>query len=245
MTHPRSENAKLADSAAVPGNVRAAQSERRRADIIKAAREVLAQGYAEFSLRKVAAAAGVRLNTVQHHFGDLDSLILSTIESSVEEFMQYSQQLAEGRYDCATDDLNVFLDDAWVLIRDVNVRNLYFEVWAMARHRPAVAELIERIYSDYLGALAPILRRINPDLTEAEARTTATLISCWTEGAIVMAHWGGPGMPSLGLLGIRMKAACLALVGTSHATPASATPHEAKPPKATDARRAVTRSKRP
>jgi AcrR family transcriptional regulator len=32
-------------------------------------------------LRKVAAAAGVRLNTVQHRFGDLESLVLATVES--------------------------------------------------------------------------------------------------------------------------------------------------------------------
>ena len=150
---------------------------------------MLAQGYAEFSLRKVAAAAGVRLSTVQHHFGDLESLILATIDSSTEEFMRYSRQLAQGQYESPTDDLKVFLDDAWTFVRNVNVRNLYLEVWAMGRHRPVVADSLKRIYTEYIQALILILRRINPTLTQTEAHTTATLISCLTEGAIVMAHW--------------------------------------------------------
>lgn len=211
MTNQRSETTKPTGSRTPARNSRAVQSEHRRTEILRASKEVLAQGYAGFSLRKVATTAGVRLNTVQHHFNDLESLIHATIESLVGGFMRRSRQLAEGQYDSPTDDLMVFLDDAWVWIRDANVRNLYFEVWAMARHHPSVVAMIQRIYSEYVGALALILRRINPRLTEVDACGKATLISCWTEGAIVMAHWWTPGTPSLGLLAIRMKSACLAL----------------------------------
>ena len=59
----------------------------------------------------------------------------------------------------------------------------------MGRHRPVVADSLKRIYTEYIQALILILRRINPTLTQTEAHTTATLISCLTEGAIVMAHW--------------------------------------------------------
>ena len=51
--------------------------------------------------------------------------------------MRYSRQLAQGQYESPTDDLKVFLDDAWTFVRNVNVRNLYLEVWAMGRHRPS------------------------------------------------------------------------------------------------------------
>ena len=77
MTKHQSENTSSAAARTSAQSVRAEQSERKRAAILKASKEVLAQGYAEFSLRKVAAAAGVRLSTVQHHFGDLESLILN------------------------------------------------------------------------------------------------------------------------------------------------------------------------
>ena len=75
MTKHQSENTSSAAARTSAQSVRAEQSERKRAAILKASKEVLAQGYAEFRCA-VAAAAGVRLSTVQHHFGDLESLIL-------------------------------------------------------------------------------------------------------------------------------------------------------------------------
>ena len=57
MTKHQSENTSSAAARTSAQSVRAEQSERKRAAILKASKEVLAQGYAEFSLRKVAAAA--------------------------------------------------------------------------------------------------------------------------------------------------------------------------------------------
>ncbi len=232
MTQLPREGVGPADSsAAASSGVRAAQSERRRSDILKASSDVLAQGYADYSLRKVAAAAGVRLATVQHHFGDLELLVLATVESIVGDLLSRFSRLAEGEQASPTDDLLVFLDEAWIAIRDVHVRTFYFEVWAMARHHRAIAELVQRRYADYLGYVAAIARRINPGLTEAEASVLGTLISSWTEGAVVLAHWaGGPDMPSLSLVGLRMKAACLALLGPSRTQPTASRKLRSKTP---------------
>ena len=194
MTKHQSENTSSAAARTSAQSVRAEQSERKRAAILKASKEVLAQGYAEFSLRKVAPppACGSAPCSI---ISAIWSRSFLTIDSSTEEFMRYSRQLAQGQYESPTDDLKVFLDDAWTFVRNVNVRNLYLEVWAMGRHRPVVADSIKRIYTEYIQALILILRRINPTLTQTEAHTTATLISCLTEGAIVMAHWGSQDTP--------------------------------------------------
>lgn len=197
--------------------VRAVQSERRRADILKASADVLMQGYADFSLRKVAAAAGVRLNTVQHHFGDLESLVLATSESILGDFLPRIQQLAAGQYDSPSDDLMVFLDEAWAAIRDANVRTFSIELWAMGLHRPAIGQLVRQYYDEYRQSVAAIVHRVNPSLAEAELHTLAMLICSWTEGALVVSHWSGPGAPSLSFVGLRMKAACLALIGAPKA----------------------------
>jgi AcrR family transcriptional regulator len=212
--HANQNNEPAGSDAAVSSGVRAAQSERRRIDILKASADVLTQGYADFSLRKVAAAAGVRLNTVQHHFGDLESLILATVESMLGEFLVRIRLLAAGQYDSPSDDLMVFLDEAWVAIRDTNVRTFFIELWAMGLHQPSIGQLVVQLYADYRSSVAAIVHRVNPSLTEAEVQTLAMLICSWTEGATVMAHWSGPETPALSFVGLRMKAACLALVGT-------------------------------
>jgi hypothetical protein len=108
----------------------------------------------------------------------------------------------------------VFLDEAWTAIRDTNVRTLFIELWAMGLHRPSIGQLVRQLYADYQSSVAAIVQRVNPSLTDAELRTMAMLICSWTEGAVVMAHWSGPETPSLSFVGLRMKSACLALVGT-------------------------------
>ncbi len=179
MTKHASPNNELAGSDAASG-VRAAQSQRRRAEILKASADVLTQGYADYSLRKVAAAAGVRLNTVQHHFGDLESLVLATSESMLGQVVVRIRQLAAGQYDSPSDDLMVLLDEAWVAIRDTNVRTFFIELWAMALHRPSIEQLVKQLYREYRNSVAAIVHRVNPDLTEAEGQPLAMLICSWT-----------------------------------------------------------------
>lgn len=194
---------------------RALQSERRRQDILKASGEVLSQGFADFSLRKVAAAADVRLNTVQHHFKDLDSLIYATLDFVGRELLTRFMELGQGQNEDPIDDLLVFLDEAWVAIRKADVRGFFFELWTMALHRPVVEGMVKQMYSENRASLVTIIQRVNPALTAAEANVLARLICSWTEGALVMAHWGEEGMPSSRLLSIRMKSACLALLGVA------------------------------
>lgn len=213
MIKSQHNHPETAEPEATPkGGVRAERSERRRADILKASADVLMQGYADFSLRKVAAAAGVRLNTVQHHFGDLDSLVVATIELILGDFLPRMAQLEAGMYDSPRDDLMVLLDEAWLAIRDPNVRTFSIELWAMGLHRPSIGALVREMYVRYRASVAKIVHRINPDLTETEAQALAMLICSWTEGALLMAHWNEPNSHSLSFVGLRMKAACLAMV---------------------------------
>lgn len=219
MTKLEGPDHEAADSAAAaPSGVRAMQSERRRADILKAAADVLTQGYADFSLRKVAAAAGVRLNTVQHHFGDLDALVVATVESMLGGFLPHLKQLAEGHYGSPNEDFVVFLDETWVAIRDPHFRIFAIELWAMGLHRPSVGKLVRRLYAEYRSLLAALVHRVNPSLPDNELHTLTMLICSWTEGALVTTHWSDSGAPSLSFVGLRMKAACLALIGAPENT---------------------------
>lgn len=189
------------------------RSELRRADILKASAGVLSQGYADYSLRKVAAAAGVRINTVQHHFGDLEALVFATVEHMLGDFMPRMLQIAAGQYGSAKDDLMVFLDETWVAIRDTDFRTFIIELWAMALHRPSIGQLVRKLYADYRRSVAELVQRVNPSLAGSELEAVTMLVCSWTEGSLVTAQWCDTGTPSLSFIGLRMKEACLALIG--------------------------------
>lgn len=73
------------------------RAERKRAEIIRAAREVfLAHGYAGASITEVAAQAGASKVTVYHHFADKERLFVAVVESAIEEAERRSRDLVDA-----------------------------------------------------------------------------------------------------------------------------------------------------
>ena len=71
-----------------------ASSEKRKKAILEATRILLSeQGYDQFSLRKVAAAVGIHLKTLQNYFPSKESLIQSTLEYTSAIYIQASEDL--------------------------------------------------------------------------------------------------------------------------------------------------------
>lgn len=212
----RDTEARIRRVAAPVRGARALQSERRRQHILKASGDVLLKGFADFSLRKVSAAADVRLNTVQHHFKDLDSLIYATLEFVGGDLLARSMALSHGKDGDPIVEFVAFLDEAWLVIQKMAVRKFFFELWAMALHRPVFAQMLKRMYGEYQAALAVIVQRVNPALADAEANVLARLICSWLEGALVIAHWTGEEMPAPIVTSMRMKSACLEILGVTN-----------------------------
>ena len=210
---------------AQPLGQRQIQREKRTAEIIEASLRVFAEeGHAGYSLRKVAAAAGVRLNTVQHHFGDLNSLLVATVRAKMGDYVARYREMALVDQIPPRDRFEAALDDIFMEIRKPEVRKFFFELWTLARHDKAIGELVNDAYTGYVESLAGLAIGIQPDLSPVEAKVLGTMIAAWTEGLVVIADYGDPGKRSFGAVVVRMKAACLSLFGTVGKTPGSTAP---------------------
>jgi len=100
---------------------------RRREDILVASIRVLGEGgHAAFSMRKVAAASGVRLSTVQRFYGDLQTLLVATAQRRVSEDLERFQAKAADDYLPAQDRIRAILDDVFTEVRKSDVTSFYF-----------------------------------------------------------------------------------------------------------------------
>jgi TetR/AcrR family transcriptional repressor of mexJK operon len=73
------------------------RAERKRRDILRAAREVfLANGYAGASITEVAAQAGASKVTVYRHFRDKEALFVAVVESAIEEAEDRTRTMVEA-----------------------------------------------------------------------------------------------------------------------------------------------------
>jgi AcrR family transcriptional regulator len=154
----------------------------RREQIVKAASDLLlAQGYAAFSARGVAAQAGISLSHVQYYFATPADIVAELLDRFV---AQYSTEVTK-RYRAGggapvarlTRALEFLLNDE-VYRRDCGVFML--EVAGFASRDRAIAAALKRYYDVYLKALAAIVGELNPALggvqRAARARQALALI---------------------------------------------------------------------
>jgi AcrR family transcriptional regulator len=199
---------------ALPPGKRQVQRERRYEEIVNASLQVFArEGYSGFSLRKVAAEAGVRLNTVQHYFGDLNALLFVTIKTRMQSYVTQYQLLALDEQLPARDRLEAVLDDAIAEVRKPEICTFFLEIWTLANHDEAICGMLKDVYGDYKLTLGELARQIEPSLSDSEAAVVGTMIAAWLEGLVVMARFEKPGMPPLHAVAVRIKSCILSVFG--------------------------------
>ena len=128
-----------------------------RQGILEAARaQLLAEGYAGMSTRKVAAGAGVPLSQVHYHFGSKQRLILSLLEEENRRLLDrqremYGQDIPLWkRYEQACDFLEDDLESGYVRVLQ--------EMIAAGWSNPEVGAAVQEVISGWTGLLTEVAR---------------------------------------------------------------------------------------
>lgn len=162
-------------------------SERTQVAILQAAQGILvSKGYAQFTLRAVAAEAGITVGNLSYHFKSKRQLLRSIIATMI---AGYSEKITEvfqatpGDHDSGlTGLISWLIQDA---TRPDTVR-LGREIWAMALHDPYVAEALDKFYADTIALSTELILRRYPNLPAARARAVAALTAIISEGTIAI-----------------------------------------------------------
>lgn len=203
--------------------LRELQTKRRKEQIISASITVLAAGgYSEYSMRRVAGEAGLRLNTVQHHFGDLKALLLATVRARIGEFAQRYRNLALNEDLPALERLEALMDDTFAEMRNEALGAFMMEVWTLAGHDEDVAAMLRDLYTNYRASIAQMVQQAAPTLSATEVNIYATMIGGWLEGMVPFDRYGGENKPTLSAVAIRIKTTVLSLFGTLTPQPTKA-----------------------
>ena len=159
----------------------------RREQILQAASaQLLDAGYAGFSVRGVAARAGVALSHVQYYFPDPADIIAALLDRFV---VQYSGEVM-ARFRTGADAAGLRLMRAleWLLNDEAYRRDctvFMLEVASAAARNPKIADALRRYYATYLEAMATILWELNPKLTPGQRRQRAVQCIALIEGIAV------------------------------------------------------------
>lgn len=161
------------------------------AAILDAASQLLIEvGYHNFSLRKVASAAGVSLGNLQYYYPVKDALVQAMLDKTIQRYIVDFEEIRHHGH-----PKQQFAEMVERVVSDLNTREttLFFpELWSLSNHEEKVPKYMDEMYAKYRHYLGLIIAEINPGLTAKQVKRLALFISCSIEGHTMFVGYGKP-----------------------------------------------------
>lgn len=184
-------------------------SQRRSREILEAARVLLSeQGYEQFSLRKVAASAGIHLKTLQHYYPSKDVLLQSTLEYTDSLYLNTTREILAGEGD-ARDHFETYIR---YLIDDHKKRQtvgFFYQLWARAHVDDATRETMAEMYASHCRNIENLIHPMNPELDDQTRRQRAVMIAALMEGMMLFVGYGKKRPRGIGSIEDEVVSQCL------------------------------------
>lgn len=170
-----------------PGAGVSAKGQERLAAVLDAATDLLVEeGYAQLSLRKIAARADMRLGNLQYYYRTKQDVIRALLERYLDRAVAaFEQRIATAGVDPRAQLLAGTETLVEGLESDASCR-LFWELWALAARDRSVARATRAFYERYVAEVARVLRAVAPALRPAVAERRATLAVALLEGLSVL-----------------------------------------------------------
>jgi AcrR family transcriptional regulator len=166
-----------------------AQGKRREVkinEIVSTAANLLAtEGYANFTLARVARELGILPSALQNYFPTYDDLLRTTMDAVGQVYLESFTEIGKPSDKPALERLCEIVT-LFEETRDPVVYRLWSEMWALAQHSDMTRELLRNGYAAYRVVCADIIREIDSSATARECLARATLIAALVDGAFVL-----------------------------------------------------------
>ena len=175
---------------AVPGTY--AKGRTRAADVLDAAVRVLIEhGYHDFSLRRVAEEAGLRLGNLQHYFPSKDLLVQAMLDRVIETYLDRLSRIQRSGLD-PEQEFRAIVGTVFMDLTTRRTTVFFPELWSLANHDRQVAGHMERMYSRYRELLGASIARLNPVLDAVQVERLALFVSASLEGHTMFVGYRKP-----------------------------------------------------
>jgi len=155
----------------------------------------MSKGYAQFSMRNVAAEAGMRLGNVQYYFPTRSDLVRALMQDTEARYeAAYRECLLKAPPD-RHERFKAFMDFSLTDVANPETRRFITQMWALLDTMDAESgHLLNEFYEMDIAALSERVAEVDPDCPAAEVRRRATLLAAMIEGLVVVrgAHSASP-----------------------------------------------------
>jgi AcrR family transcriptional regulator len=186
------------DSATLMGSQELATPQQRKREsrlraILETAQLVFRRdGYAAFTLRRVAAEAGLQLGTLQHYFPSRELLLKTMIVQTIRSYNDNYDRIARSEAPVAR-RVQAIIEEVLSEVQDESDRAFLLETAAVANHERFAAEALADSHRQYLDMWSRLIGEMNPGLNVDERRMRALLVAAQLEGLMPFLQVGTPG----------------------------------------------------
>jgi len=151
--------------------------------ILSAALKVLIEeGATSFTVRRIAAACGMKVGNVSYHFPRKEMLIKLLLDELIESYDMKLERTVRQSLLAPEDQLRLVITFCLDDISTERTTHLFTELLALANHEDFIAERVRLFYKKVHEVIAEYIEALNPALSEDEAETLALFISASMEG---------------------------------------------------------------
>ena len=160
--------------------------------LLAAEKLLINQGYHNFSLRKVASAAGLTLGNLQYHFPNKDLLIKAMLNNCIQRYLDdFDRIRAVAGRDPEAQFKAIIAD----VIRDLSRKQttqFFPELWSLSNHDEHAIEFMDEMYGKYRQILVEVITQMNPTLSRDQLNRLAVFISSSIEGHTMFVGYSKP-----------------------------------------------------
>lgn len=158
---------------------------------------LIEEGYRAMSMRRVAAACGMKFGNLTYHYRSREDLVRELFEAVIRSYEVEFAAIAKMPGIPAEDRLRrvcmLILDD----IRSKKTTRFFPELWALSNHDTFVFDRVHELYQRARAPIFDVVNEMRPDLPLPEREILALFISASMEGMTVFAGYDKPFEPRM------------------------------------------------
>lgn len=158
---------------------------------------LIEEGYRAMSMRRVAAACGMKFGNLTYHYRSREDLVRELMEAVIRAYEVEFEAIMHMPGVPAEERLRrlctLVLDD----IRSKKTTRFFPELWSLSNYDSFVLERVQELYVRARAPLLEIVAELRPDLGTDEREILALFISASMEGMTVFAGHEKPFEPRM------------------------------------------------
>lgn len=163
------------------------------ARILEAALDILIhEGIRAMTLRRIAAACGLRIGNVTYYFASKEDLLRAVLDVVEAGYIEAITDLRSRTSEPAEKRFALWIRFVLEDIQSERTTKLFSELWALANQNTFVSDAVNRIYERGRNILRELIGELNPNLDAEECEAVAVFIQAATEGMTIFAGFGKP-----------------------------------------------------